>query len=197
MLTAIAPFAAGSDLKSLFADASQPIEITAAPSETAETTPHLSSAMTGTHPSAADLPVASVGNALRGVPGEGGLHRIAAPHPGDATTETYIGKRPPRRRGLLIAAGAAGLVLMAGIFIIVRNKEGQVVGKMEVPEGGTLSIEPTGDAKPVEKAVPAEKVANRIEKPVNGKPAREADAGSRSGNHSQTARCARHGPSAV
>jgi WD40 repeat protein/serine/threonine protein kinase len=67
IVTAIAPFAAGSDLRQLYAEASQPVEITVAP--TAETTPYLSSGLTGTHPQGTGD--GSVGNALRGVPGEG------------------------------------------------------------------------------------------------------------------------------
>jgi WD40 repeat protein/serine/threonine protein kinase len=170
VVTALAPFAAGSDLQQLYAEATRPVGITVSPSApTAETTPYLSSGLTGTHPQRTGD--GSVGNALRGVPGEGGqylplppgegrgegillplppgegrgeggLHRTTASHSSapDATTETYAGRRRPRR-GLLIAAAAAALVLIAGIVIIVRNKEGKVVSKTEISDDVTVTVE--------------------------------------------------------
>jgi WD40 repeat protein/serine/threonine protein kinase len=98
IVTAIAPFAAGSDLPQLYAEASQPVEITVAP--TAETTPYLSSGLTGTHPQGTGD--GSVANALGGVPGEGILLPLP---PGEGRGEGILLPLPPgegRGEGILL-----------------------------------------------------------------------------------------------
>ncbi len=55
------------------------------------------------------------------------------------TSLAGISKRPPGRlRNLLIAAGGLGAVLLLlGIWIIIKDKDGKEVARFEVPEGGT------------------------------------------------------------
>jgi serine/threonine protein kinase len=63
---------------------------------------------------------------------------------------------PPRgtkpRRGRLVALGAlaAALVLALGVIVIVKNSKGEVVGKFELPDGYSLTIEAKkkGEPKP-------------------------------------------------
>ncbi|HVA49942.1 MAG TPA: SUMF1/EgtB/PvdO family nonheme iron enzyme [Pirellulales bacterium] len=125
VLMAIAPFAAGSDLSKLFAQTSQPIRPAVTPT-TSETTPHLSSALTGTRPGAGSQGAASFA---------------------DSATQAYIGNRPPRR-SLKIAAAAAAFVLLAGVVIVIKNRKGEVVATVEVKpsdegEQATADTEPS------------------------------------------------------
>ncbi|HQU41564.1 MAG: hypothetical protein B7Z73_07375 [Planctomycetia bacterium 21-64-5] len=126
VLMAIAPFAAGSDLSKLFAQTSQRTGPTVAPPTVSETTPHLSSALTGTRP---------------------GAGRQGAASFADSATEAYVGNRPPRR-GLKIAAAAAAFVLLAGVVIVIKNRKGEVVATVEVKpsdegEQATADTEPS------------------------------------------------------
>ena len=66
-------------------------------------------------------------------------------------------RRPPRPPWwqdwrILAAAGAGGLLLiLLGVWIIVRDKEGREVARVAVPEGGSATVETTtepGGAKP-------------------------------------------------
>jgi len=51
------------------------------------------------------------------------------------------GKNPPIK---LIAAGVAGfLFLLLGVWVIVRDKDGQEVARVKVPEGGTATVQTT------------------------------------------------------
>ncbi len=62
--------------------------------------------------------------------------RQNAPQPSPA-------KRAPRWRGRtpLIAAGLAGCFLLAcGVWVIIRDKDGKEVGRLEVPRGGTATV---------------------------------------------------------
>lgn len=60
------------------------------------------------------------------------------------------GAAPPRRRSniaILAAAGAGGLLILAGIWVYIKNKEGQTVASIEVPDGGSVQMggpDPTG-----------------------------------------------------
>lgn len=49
------------------------------------------------------------------------------------------GKKPPQRK--LLAAGAAGFLLLClGLWVIIRDKDGNEVGRMQVPPGGRTTI---------------------------------------------------------
>jgi formylglycine-generating enzyme required for sulfatase activity/serine/threonine protein kinase len=64
------------------------------------------------------------------------------------------GKKPPVT---LIAAGAAGfLFLLLGVWVIIRDKDGQEVARVKVPEGGTATVQtPTPTAsKPAASVTP-------------------------------------------
>ena len=128
VMTAIAPFAAGSDLKRLFAEASQAVDSTAAPLTISETTPHLSSALTGTHR---------------------GVESRPAPACADCPTETYVGGRPPRRR-LFIAAAAAAAAMLAGVLIVIKNRQGEVVATVETKSQADVKLdrEYTAEVRP-------------------------------------------------
>ncbi len=67
------------------------------------------------------------------------------------------GKKPPLK---LIAAGAAGslLVLLLGIWVIVHDKEGKEVGRVELPTGGKVEMAndpPPAVKEPAPKPTPA------------------------------------------
>jgi len=70
-------------------------------------------------------------------------------------------KKPPR--SLLIAGGAAAaaLMLLLGGWIIIRNKDGKEVTRVEVPDGGSATVlvsplnPPVNPAMPVESTKPA------------------------------------------
>jgi len=66
-------------------------------------------------------------------------------------------KRPPRPpwwqdRRIQIAAGAGGLLLvLLGVWVIVRDKGGKEVARVPVPQGGSVTVQTekdSGDAKP-------------------------------------------------
>ncbi len=54
-------------------------------------------------------------------------------------------KGPPRKNMKLLAgAGAAGfLFLLLGVIVIVRNKDGKEVARLEVPDGNSVEVQPT------------------------------------------------------
>ncbi len=67
------------------------------------------------------------------------------------------GKQPPwKNTKLLIGAGAAGfLLLLLGVWVIIRDKDGQEVARVKVPEGGTVTVQlPTPPKPPPVAAVP-------------------------------------------
>lgn len=74
------------------------------------------------------------------------LPTMAAPMPNLRTA----GAAPPRRRSniaILAAAGAGGLLILAGIWVYIKNKDGQTVASIEVPDGGSVQMggaDPTG-----------------------------------------------------
>ena len=54
-------------------------------------------------------------------------------------TSHGAGKKPPARK--LLAAGAAGFLLLClGIWVIVRDEDGNEVGRMKVPAGGSTVV---------------------------------------------------------
>jgi WD40 repeat protein len=57
--------------------------------------------------------------------------------------------RPKQRRRVAVLAGVllAGMILAAGIVIIIRDKTGKKVGEVNVPEGGKVEIVEHGDRK--------------------------------------------------
>lgn len=73
---------------------------------------------------------------------------------------------PWRNRRTLIAAGAAGFVLLLlAVWVIVRDKEGKEVGRMQLPEGGNVSLEPDSGAATKK---PAKSPSARGDKPADG-----------------------------
>ena len=63
-----------------------------------------------------------------------------------ALPESYVdpeSKGPPwKNTKVLIGAGAAGfLFLLLGVIVIIRDKDGKEVSRVEVPEGGSLTVE--------------------------------------------------------
>ncbi|HUY34292.1 MAG TPA: serine/threonine-protein kinase, partial [Pirellulales bacterium] len=78
-------------------------------------------------------PSFSVGNALRGVP-PGGVSPALTWH-----AAPFAARRVPRLP-LLIAA-AAGALLLAGIIIVIRNKDGSIARTVEVGPDQTATIE--------------------------------------------------------
>jgi hypothetical protein len=68
--------------------------------------------------------------------------RPAAPLITPQAQPQTAGKRSARRPGLFIALGCAGLLLLlAGVIVVIRNKEGKVVARVPVPEGGNVGLE--------------------------------------------------------
>ena len=68
---------------------------------------------------------------------------VTGAKPSPATTKPKAGgkgdKKPPVK---LIAAGAAGfLFLLLGVWVIIRDKDGQEVARVKVPEGGTATVQ--------------------------------------------------------
>lgn len=59
------------------------------------------------------------------------------------------GSRPTKRRGWLVACAAAGVaaLIVAGIIIIVRNKEGKEIARYEEKDGKSVEVIPTDDKK--------------------------------------------------
>ncbi len=75
---------------------------------------------------------------------------VAKPKPAPA--------RPPRRRRVLVGLMLAGVAAVAvgAIVIIVRDKNGNEVGKLSVPDGGSAQVINDGDKKPNETKKPDE-----------------------------------------
>ncbi len=70
-----------------------------------------------------------------------GLASRANAQPGDT------GRKPPRSRKL-IAAGAAGFLLVClGVWLIVRDQEGNETARVKMPNGGTTTIQDDGENK--------------------------------------------------
>ncbi|HEV3022709.1 MAG TPA: hypothetical protein VGX76_09575 [Pirellulales bacterium] len=69
------------------------------------------------------------------------------------TAAMNTGLTPParlRRRGILIAFAAAAFILLAGVIVIVLDKDGDIVAWFRQPDGGSIVIRPDdGDPAPV------------------------------------------------
>ena len=63
------------------------------------------------------------------------------------------GKKPPWNNPLVLSAAGAGalLIVLLGIWVIVRDKDGKPVAKVEVPEGGSVQMK-TGQGDKTETA---------------------------------------------
>lgn len=64
---------------------------------------------------------------------------------------------PPRRKsnGLLTAAAGAGAILVAlGLWLIVRDKEGNEQARVLVADGGSIALEPDAKPRPTASTVP-------------------------------------------
>lgn len=116
---ALAPFAAGADLQALIMPAQN------LPREQADTTPHLSASLNSTTESPRRL--RSQGPAKIG----GGLG-------------------PPRKAAWTLAAAFGGLpLLLLSIWIIVRDKDNNIVAKFKQPDGGSFAaVEVPSEATP-------------------------------------------------
>ncbi|HTU21870.1 MAG TPA: protein kinase [Gemmataceae bacterium] len=68
---------------------------------------------------------------------------LDAIHAGQPTGAPAHAPAPPRRRRRLLVATAAGALLLAGILaiiVIVRNKQGEEIARLKVPEGGSVEM---------------------------------------------------------
>lgn len=59
------------------------------------------------------------------------------------------GKRPPSRIAVA-AAGAAAFFAMLGVWVIVRDKHGEEVGRMKVPDQGSVVVQDGATTKPTD-----------------------------------------------
>jgi formylglycine-generating enzyme required for sulfatase activity/serine/threonine protein kinase len=71
---------------------------------------------------------------------------VAAPSPAPKTKGGGRGKIP--MPVLIAAGGAAFLFLALGIWLIVRNKDGDEIARVQVPDGGTATVEAAPADKP-------------------------------------------------
>ncbi len=87
------------------------------------------------------MPTISLNNPLQSTdPVSAGSIQIAR----SLTPQPGVIKRPPaNRKKLLIAAGGLGAVLavLLGIWVIVKDKDGNETARVQVPEGGTATVQ--------------------------------------------------------
>jgi hypothetical protein len=100
--------------------------------------------------------------------------------PTASPVRTKTERKPPRKRGpgLLIAAAAGGCLLCLGIWLVVRDKEGNETARVQVPDGGSVQLQPAtptpsaANAEPTTLATPVVAPPNptivTIEKPAAG-----------------------------
>ncbi len=69
------------------------------------------------------------------------------------------GKRPPRWMVAAIAGGAFAFSLLWGVIIIIRNREGQEIARIEVPDGHSVEIQ-TADTDRDSASLPVVKMAS-------------------------------------
>jgi serine/threonine protein kinase/Leucine-rich repeat (LRR) protein len=82
-------------------------------------------------------------------------------------THVAPSEAPPRKgnRKLLIGAAAAGfLLILAGVIVVIKNRQGETVAKIEAADGTTVEVSPapdksTTDAKPVAPSASVERKA--------------------------------------
>ena len=80
---------------------------------------------------------------MRGLPRRNEMASVEA----SARRGSARGKKPPVK---LIAAGAAGfLLLLLGVWVIFRDKDGNEVARVAVPEGGTATVQTAGPGSAV------------------------------------------------
>jgi formylglycine-generating enzyme required for sulfatase activity/serine/threonine protein kinase len=81
-----------------------------------------------------------------------------------AVAKVSGGKQPPWKNvKVLVAAGAAGfLFLLLGVIVIVRNKDGKEVARLEVADGNSVEVQPTTPT-----VAPAKAVASQPNQPWN------------------------------
>jgi formylglycine-generating enzyme required for sulfatase activity/serine/threonine protein kinase len=53
------------------------------------------------------------------------------------------GGKPPKKTLLLAGAGGAALLVLLGIWFIFRDKNGNETARVQVPEGGSVTVQPT------------------------------------------------------
>jgi WD40 repeat protein/serine/threonine protein kinase len=131
--TALAPFAAGSDLSALVASRSD-AQGKAAGSQPNNTAAHLSSHSSETTPTVAAPAPSSRLPAATDV--EATIEHAARP----------LAARPPTRTRTLIAiaAAAAAFLILGVVVIIIKNKQGEEVARVVLPDGQSAEIEQDG-----------------------------------------------------
>ncbi|MBA4017762.1 MAG: hypothetical protein C0483_11360 [Pirellula sp.] len=87
--------------------------------------------------------------------------KLAKPTKKEPVAKSSGGKQPPwKNTKVLIGAGAAGfLFLLLGVILIVRNKDGKEVARLEVAEGNSVEVQPI--APPSNAAVTSKLTANQ------------------------------------
>ena len=82
------------------------------------------------------------------------LEAMFAEKPAVKTAEIAPPSR--RNRNVLIGAAAAGfLFVMLGVWVIVKDKFGNEIGRMQIPDGGKAEVANDGSATPQKASVPA------------------------------------------
>jgi serine/threonine protein kinase len=82
-----------------------------------------------------------------------------------STTDAPV-RRGPMWPWLVAAAGAAAM-LVAGVVVVIRNKEGREVARISVPEGGSVATEDSGveaselSKRPTDKAIDGGRIPTR------------------------------------
>ncbi|HVA50298.1 MAG TPA: protein kinase [Pirellulales bacterium] len=96
-------------------------------------------------------------------------------------SEGEMAGRPPRRRSRwpLVAAAAAACFLLAGMVVVIRDKEGREVARINVPEGGSVATEesPASPAAPGRKLAGSTDAASRRATPTRSASEESAKAG--------------------
>ncbi len=71
------------------------------------------------------------------------------------------GKKPPIwKRPIVMAAGGLGvLALLLGIWVIIKDKDGNEIARVQVPEGGAAEVKNVADATPSKAAVTTSETA--------------------------------------
>jgi serine/threonine protein kinase/formylglycine-generating enzyme required for sulfatase activity len=127
---ALAPFAVGADLRRLMAEAMQIM------------TPDASTAAPTSHTEhASGSPVADTATSHPKVTQPGTSSHVPQLQP--APERGW----PPRSIRIGLAAAAAAILLLFGIWVIVHDKSGREVARIQVPDGGSATFERTTDSR--------------------------------------------------
>ena len=134
---ALAPFSAASNVAALL----QPMESDTDNARTEhwkpDTDPHLMSAMTGTKPDEQALPALASGVRDQGLPGTT-VEEAPSVSPIICATPPVRRRQPPK---LLVGLGGlAAAIALATIIIVIKNRKGEVVGQVEVPDGNSAVV---------------------------------------------------------